>query len=389
MVDRHEAAHRADASARTSGGAVQLVLPGRGPGGMWWVAWRQHRWQVLVALAVMVVVAAVMVAFELVLVARLHAVGCTVLTDPNRCNSTAAMNAYDENTWHLLRAVLVATPIVLGVFVGAPMFPREFDQRTEVFALTQSVGRFRWWVTTVTAAGVPLLVGLVGLGFLVQWCDAMTWYTNRGAFYDGTFQVQGIMPAVYGLLALAISVTAGILVRSIVGSLVTGLIVAGAAVVLIAFPLRSHLLPVTRDITPMTDVQAMGEPGSGTTPTTGPYAPGTWFLGSGTLDSKGNVVNFDFNDCMLPTLPQVPDEQSSQGGAAAVQGGSDPSDQAMDRALAKCQHRQGIVSNYIDYLPASMIWPLRGVVAGICVILAGLFLAFGAYRLRAAPRSAR
>ena len=386
-ASRLPATHRAAVGSGASRGAAQPVPPGRGPGGMWWVAWRQHQIQVLIALVVMVLVAVAVLVFQLVLVARLHAAGCTVLTDPNRCNSMAAMNAFDQNTWHLLRGVLVATPVVLGVFLGAPMFPREFEQRTHVLALTQSVGRRRWWATKVTVAGVPLLAGLLGLGFLQQWCDATTWFTGRAALDDGTFQVRSIVPAAFGLLAFAIAVTAGLFIRSVTAALVAALVVAGAGVIVMAFPLRPHLLPATRLATPITEVQ----PAPGAVTVYNDAMRGSWFLGSGTLDASGHVVQFDQNRCTLPPAPQ--DQGATTvtiGGGVMAVGSDDPAyDQAVTKAYAACQREQGIVASYTDYLPAAMLWPLRGVVTGICVLLAALILALGAWHLRAAPRSVR
>jgi len=347
---------------------------------MWWVSWRQHRVQVMIALVVMAVVALAVLLFQLVLVSRLHALGCTVLTDPSECNSRAAMDAFDENTWHLLRAVLVATPIVLGVFLGAPLFPREFDQRTEVFALTQSVGRRRWWTVKVTVVGAPLVLGLLGLGFGTQWCDGTTWFTARGAMDDGTFQVRSIMPATFGLLALAVAVTAGVVVRSLVGSLVAGLIVAAGVVVLIAFPLRSHLLPTSREITPVDAAAA--------SPTTmpdpvGPYDPGSLYLASGLLDSNGDPISLNAISALCdPSMPPLPEGNPDQQDM-------DSYNDKYNKAWTQCQRDNGITRNYVDYVPAAMLWPMRGLVTGICVLLAALFLAAGAFRLRAAPRSSR
>lgn len=343
---------------------------GAGPRGMWWVAWRQHRLQLLIALAVLVVVAAAVLLFQLVLIARLHAVGCTVLTHPNACtNSLAAQNSFNEGAWRILRAVLVASPVVVGVFVGAPMFPREFDQRAEVFALTQSVGRIRWWSAKIIVAGTPLVAGLLGLGFLVQWVDATTSYTDRNAFDDGTFQVQTIMLAAFGLLALAIAITVGILVRSVVGALVTGLIVAGGVVVILAFPLRSHLLPITRDVTPFEAAIGSAQPVAAGTG--GVDDPDNWFLGSGLLGPDGRPIPFYDAPCQDISITVADGQQPTAQQIAAY-----------SNAMTKCQKEHG-TRQYTDYVPAVMLWPLRGVVTGICLVLAGLFLALGAFRLRA------
>jgi hypothetical protein len=57
---------------------------------------------------------------------------------------------------------------------------------------------------------------------------------------------------------------------------------------------------------------------------------------------------------------------------------------ASNAATLHCMTSMGIAATYHDYLPGSMLWPLRWVVAGICVILAALFLGVTAWRLKSA-----
>lgn len=351
---------------------------GTGPRGMWWVAWRQHRVAVLIALMVLLMIAGALLGFRAVLASRLAAAGCSI-TGKAACPPSASLTIWSsvETWWRILRIAVIAAPIVLGAFVGAPIFPREFDQRTTVFALTQSVGRLRWWASKVTVAGVPLLAGLLGLGFLAQWVDEGSWLTSGGELHDGPFQAHGIMPAAFGLLTLAVAVTAGIAIRSVIASLVAGLIVAGALVVIIGFPLRPHLLPATRHVTPIADVSQYGN--VPIPPTAPSDDPGALALRTGFVDSAGREIPFDNASCTLPE-PQV--GQTSRQALAAA-------NDAMRHAYIECHEKAGITGQFTDYLPSSTLWPVRGIVTALCILLAALFLSLGALRLRAVPRSPR
>src|SRR5699024_10972283 len=119
--------------------------------------------------------------------------------------------------------------------------------------------------------------------------------------YDSRFEVRSIMPAAFGLAALAIAVTTGIVVRSVTASLVAGLVVAGAAVLVLAYPVRPHLLPASRQVTPISTSQE----GAGAMAVYTPATKDAWLLGSGTLNAAGQVVDFDFGACTLPAEPVV------------------------------------------------------------------------------------
>lgn len=355
-------------------GPRDTVRNGAAPHGMWWVAWRQHRAAILTAVGLMAALAVALVLFRIHLVGTFRSLGCSV-TDMNSCASlgSAVWTEFSslESQWRLMHGVMIAAPIVLGVFLGAPVFSHEFSRGTHVLALTQSVRRTGWWATKLTVVAAPLLGGLVGLGYLTQWMDHSNWLTHRGGLAEGTFQVQSVMPATFGLLAFSIAATAGIVLRSTVGSLVAALFAASAIVLVIAFPLRPHLVPTARAVTPIAQVQVMGS-GAAAESDTGPNGPNALFLDSGLLDAQGRALSFR----AAPVCDVPPPADSADG-----QGLSNESIEAFNEAIAQCRKDQGIVSQYVDYIPGSMLWPLRGVVAAICVILAALFLGLGAWRL--------
>ncbi|MEP6561505.1 MAG: hypothetical protein ABJD68_10605 [Nakamurella sp.] len=345
-------------SARPAGGGKALA-------GMWWVAWRQHRAQLAISMGGLAVVAVVLLIFRIAVANRLSELtsgypNCDLAVgDPTTqgCPGQAYSVLYGDfgTTWGLLRMGILILPLVLGAFVGAPLFAREFEQHTQVFALTQSVGRLRWWATKIVVAAVPVVLGMVGLGLMVDWVAAPYSVFSYGPMDTPGFETRGIIPAAFTVLTIALGVTSGIVLRSTVISLVVTLVVAGLLVVALGL-VRPHLLAPTRVVTP---VVLTAQPDQF-------YPDGqSWYLDHNYLDANGTPVAF-VGDC--PAL--------------SGDGPTSPSDEDVNREWAACLQKQGITSEYTDYLPSGRRWPLQGLVAGITTILSGLVLAAGALRLR-------
>lgn len=377
--DQHRAQHRAaggPSGTDTAQRADAPELEGKGPGGMWWVAWRQHRLQIAVTLGVMLAIAAAMVIFREVLIARFAADSCSLTDRGSRCVQPDGSDLWWSGFSHwsdVFHLVMTGAPVVLGVFAAAPIFPREFAHGTQVFALIQSVGRLRWWAVKTVVVGAPVLAGLVALGIVMQWVDATHWATANQAMGTGSFAVRGIMPATYGLVAVAIGTAAGIIGRSVMGALIAGLILAGVVVIALNVGVRPNVLPASRAVTPI-DGQSLGVPL--------PFNddPNAMILRSGYLDAQGQEIDVKMQACY-----QAASEAANQAVAEERGAGSDPRYQeTYERARLDCVHDKGAVSRFADYLPGRMLWPLRWAMTGICAALAALFLAAGAWRLRTA-----
>jgi len=100
----------------------------------------------------------------------------------------------------------LAVPALLGMFLGAPAVAREVETGTAHFAWTQAVTR-RHWLTVKTCW--LLLAALVwggAVGALVTWWSGPRNAVAANQFSPGTFDVQGIMPAVYSLFAMALGI---------------------------------------------------------------------------------------------------------------------------------------------------------------------------------------
>ncbi|GLZ78719.1 transporter [Actinorhabdospora filicis] len=183
---------------------------------MIWLAWRRQRAVALVSAAVTGVVIALLAVVHFVSAARLERDGC----DVNPCSGdlvTAFQNDFQDLYFPMVM-VLFAVPALLGLFAGAPLFAREAEQGTHVLALTQSVGRLRWWATKVLVAAVPLLVTALALGLASEWAARPLNLVMASPIRTPMFETRGLVVAAYALLAFALSATIGLILRNTLGA---------------------------------------------------------------------------------------------------------------------------------------------------------------------------
>lgn len=352
----------------------QPVQAGRAPGGMWWVAWRQHRIQLAIAVGLMAVGAVLMVVFRMRLVATLTEVGCTETlagTGYAPClrpdGTDIWYSDWGFNTWNqFIVAAAVGTPLVLGVFLGAALFPREFEQGTHVYALSQSVSRARWWAVKVAVVGVPLVVGLLALGLIKESVDASSGYTAGGAMSTTAFATRSIVPAGFGLVVFALAVTVGIITRRTVVALVISAVLGLGVLIALTSPLRAAVVPADRYSEPL---NASGY--SSASPLTSDAD--AWYVSGGYLGADGHVISYaEVYVCSANayqwdrTLTEVQNSDASQ------------------QKWLTCMKERGVVASFEDVVPGTMLWPMRLIVTGIFLALSVLLLAAGAWRLRAA-----
>jgi len=89
---------------------------------------------------------------------------------------------------------MLVVPVLLGIFLGAPVLAREFESGTFRFAWTQGCGRLRWAVSKLVLLAVVITA--------VAWAftELFGWYYH--AFLaDG--QVSRLLPLAFGLLGVA------------------------------------------------------------------------------------------------------------------------------------------------------------------------------------------
>jgi hypothetical protein len=306
---------------------------------MIWLSWRQMRAESVGLAIVLVVLAVALVGTGIEMRGFEGGLACLSVNAAASCGGQGDfVRAF--GTLINLSGWLNVIPLLLGIFIGAPLVAREIERGTHRLAWTQSVTRRRWIVAKIT--GIVALAAAVG-GVLVV---LMTWWRQpwdliQSSFDGAGFDFEGLMPIAYSLFALSLGVLAGtLLLRTLPAMAVT---LAGFLAVRlpIEFLARPHFM------TPITVVD------------TGNAAPpGAWILDAGLVDMHGNQV-FEPQAFQLcgPSLLQGPKQAGS------------------------CLARYGIHSSLV-YQPSDRFWPFQFIESGIYVASSVLLLTLAVVWIR-------
>jgi len=346
---------------------------------MTWLTWRQFRVSALVVLLALA-------AYAVVLAVTGPQLSDLYKQDPSGFFARLSLDTPKEAVFHVGTALVYVLPAVVGIFWGAPMVARELEAGTHRLVWTQSVTRTRWLGTKLAVVGAAALVaGLVGL--------ALTWWTGtiddalRAGYSDSTlmgvprlsrilFGARGTMPAGMILLALAIGVTASMLLKRTIAAMAVTLVAVVGIQIALPILVQPHLLTPrvaleTFSIETLDGLMA-GGPG-GSVPAIKEIRltldqPGAWELSQETLDPSGKTVD------------AFPAWTSDCGGGPPPPPGTASGPGGMEKCLDRLNdegYRQ-----QMRYLPASDFWKLQLVETGIVLVLAGGLTGFCFWRIR-------
>lgn len=321
---------------------------------MSWLVWRQYRAQAAIAGALLAGFAVLLVITGLRMAAQWHADIAPCLAAPGSCRTggTAYNFALGGGPVGFLVEFTLAVPAVLGMFVGAPLVARELETGTSQFIWTQSVTRRRWLAVKI---GWLLLAALAwggAVAALVTWWNGPKNAAYLNAFNPGNFDVQGIVPAAYSLFAMALGITAGMLIRRVLPAV--GVTLGGY------FAVRLAIMGWIRQyyMTPVTVRYGINDN----------FVPtGAAWQYSQTLFSPAGPIQPPANGSQIvgAGLP-VSDVPAA---CHAHTHGIQPSN-----ALFGCLDRLGF-HQVTTYQPASRYWAFQGIEAGIFVALAAALIA--------------
>ncbi|MFF2718379.1 ABC transporter permease [Streptomyces sp. NPDC058011] len=123
----------------------------------------------------------------------------------------------DSRGYGVIASLLSGLPLILAVFVGAPLIAGDRENGTAQLVTTQSVTRRQWLVAKLAFAyGLALVCGLVLSAAFTWW-----WQPHRSLFY--TKWIEGpifdntgpVLPALL-LFVTAMGITVGVLLRRLV-----------------------------------------------------------------------------------------------------------------------------------------------------------------------------
>ncbi|MEU9044921.1 MULTISPECIES: hypothetical protein [unclassified Kitasatospora] len=228
--------------------------------GLLWLSIRQNRALLWVLAALLVLVGADLLWIHLVsshIVGVLRRTGCYSPESWSGARCWNLLSPIDRPTfWYtqVLQPGVTAVPLLIGVFVGAPLLAQEYERGTIRLIRAQSVSPMRWLAARLAVPGLAVLAFSGTLAALMTW----VWWTDivhGPAAFDPPFQfftypALGVAPVAWSLFALALGVLVGRLVRRTLPAMfLTGALVA-AAHGLIRWA-RPYFHPIVDEVVPL------------------------------------------------------------------------------------------------------------------------------------------
>lgn len=309
---------------------------------MIWLSWRQHRLELLLTLVLAFGLAGAMTMVTYQIPAGQAAVN-QICSSASGSLCQAASQDFDQrfsgiNTYFEL--ALLALPGLAGVFIGAPLLAREFEQGTDRLVWTQGITRVRWFgiKLTLTLSVVLLASAVLGLaGARLVWSQegifSSRWYT---------FDIQG--PAFVGhvIFAVALGTAAGVLIRRTVpamGATLVGFVAIQLAVYNWVRP--NYLPPLQVNEFKMIDGGSF------------------WDLGTRAVDLSGHSVSDQYYQQLLANMGSLPGSVNDYFQA------------------------HGIIVLQM-YQPESRFWLFQGIEAALFVVFAAMLLGAAMWLIRRA-----
>jgi hypothetical protein len=268
---------------------------------MIWLTWRQHRLEglitALVVVAVTSLVGTLVVAAQPLLDQIEHV--CPIVVDDSCGRALIAFNARFGMFQQPLTLAFVVLPALSGIFIGAPLLAREFEQRTDEMVWTQGVTPTRWIFIKVAILGSATMAmsGILAVAGH-EWSTAVPDGSYNQWF---AFDVQGPEFVAYALFSFALGVAAGAVIRRTVPAMALVLVGFLAVRAAIEVLVRRNFLPPV------------------TTETSGSGLGQAWLIGNQQpVDVHGNSISsgqFDevTNGCLHPASGVLPGNFNLQG----------------------------------------------------------------------------
>ena len=311
---------------------------------MTWVLWQQQRRQALM------VIAALALATLFLIVTGQH-LASTYAAAVHGCAGRAGgcgdlsqtVFQGDNRLFDIVDAVGFLLPFVLGLFWGAPLVTREFEEGTHRLAWTQSITRLRWLAVKLLWVLLAAVLCSGALSALVTWWYGPVNAVQQNRFGSVIFDTQGIVPAAYAVFAVAAGVLAGAVLRRTVPAMAVTFAVFGVIRYVVDEFVRPHLLAAERITVGI--AASFGN---------APAGNGSWVLGTTLMTPGGRPLATPGGKIDPGSLPPACRQVFYS-----------------DSKLARCMSAHGFRA-VVSYQPASRYWPFQWTEAAIYLSAAAL-----------------
>jgi ABC-type transport system involved in multi-copper enzyme maturation permease subunit len=295
----------------------------------------------------------------------------TCASNGGDCSTALSLfNAHDQVLKVIAQLIPLGLPAVLGMFWGAPLVARELESGTFRLAWTQGRSRLRWLGAKLAVVGLAALTvqGLIGLALAWWWNPVGR--ANHNRFSPALFGAFGVAPVGYAAFALALGITAGVVIRRTLPAMATTLAVFAGVRLAVTYWVRPYFAAPTRLVLPISPHQSIGidSPARGQMSLNffPPGLPDAWLLSSQVTNAAGQKPS---GAVLSQQCPQLLQAQIGQGNMSA--------------ALTACVTKLSATFHQtVAYQPASRYWPFQWAELGLFTALALALAAFSAWWIR-------
>jgi hypothetical protein len=350
---------------------------------MIWLAWRQFRTQALVVAGVLAALAIVLIITgpHLVSLSDTYLKSCHTNRD---CRSTAnpVLNT-DGRLATALNDLVLFTPVLIGIFWGAPLVARELETGTYRLGWTQSVTRRHWLGAKLGVVGLSSVAVAGLLSLMVSWWSSPIDSANANRFGVAMFGLRDIVPLGYAAFAFALGVTAGVLMRRTLPAMASTLVAFILAREAELTWVRPHLMAPVRHTSALTGANSISlalTPYGLKLQAGPPSIPNGWGLSADVVNKAGQAPTAAFMKSACPSLADAGPAGGAVGSRAHVRVSSTgPGPQAFQKCVAKVAARYHEV---VTLQPASRFWAFQGLETALFVVLALLLAGLCFWRVR-------
>jgi len=344
-------------------------------------AWLQFRIQTLAAAAGLAIIGAAL-AITGPHLAQLYHTSVAACPAHGDCPAVSSAFLLTDRAFQIgLKILVIVIPGLLGLFCGAPLVASELETGTFRLSWTQSISRTRWLAAKLGLASLTSMTVAGLLSLIATWWSGPLDTARMNPF--ATFDERGLVPVGYAAFALALGVTAGMVIRRTIPAMASTLVVFTATRVAIRAWVRPNLTPALHRTTPDNVISYSG---SGSPPTHAP--PRAWIVSEKIINGDGHVIghngiigNGSMNITGGPAGIHIPGVGSCPSLTQHPASGKLPSNAALTAQLQRCVEQLHI-RDAVTYQPASRYWPFQWYELAIYLALALILAAVAFWWIR-------
>lgn len=307
------------------------------------LVWRLHRTQLLFVACAVAALTVLLLVTGITMANDYH-VFLSTCAATQSCSDTGQLFSGDGAILDLVNLTIVV-PLLFGLFWGAPLISKEFEDGTHNLVWTQGVTRSHWLKTNVLWALAAAAVWGGAIACLVSW-----WRFPEnavGSRFD-TFDIQGIVPVAYSLFAVALGIGVGSMVKRVLPAIATTLGAFVAIRVAIGVYLRPHYFAPVVKALPLISA-------SGGAP------PGAWVISTSIAGPAGQSLGTSLSPGDIPAACQLV-HLGDKG------------------QTFSCLASHGF-SQVVTYQPAGRFWAFQGIEGAIFLVLAAALVGITFWRV--------